>query len=291
MTQELTCSTACPVADTVQLADLIPADQYCTPCAMPVTLEPPLSDYLDREIIIGCDSVTGQPIIQHIIHNTVTGAITDVLYFEEDGVTPVTNSANFTTAKDQLENEQQYVHITNTGAGQAEYGRVSLVKQINLYRNGVLDPTATTYWNTAVIPNIDVTSNVAALVAAGSQIDVAPVRKQLPEGGVALPTQTQTITGAANVALADIPQFATYAEVYIEAGAGDGGLRWTKDGTAPTDGSANEQEMTGTTIRLLDRDEIDNFRASVINLDTGDIDAALSATFKTVYWNVAPDED
>lgn len=249
------------------------------PAAGTFTVGACATDVFDYETICGTNMATGATAFMQIAINVATGART-VTYYQEDGVTPMTNSADFNASKEQVNNESEIVYATNTTDGDAEFGRVAEVRRTEVYRDGVLDAAATTYWNMNVQPPVDVT---ALVTAAPFQLAAAPVRKKFN------PAEQLDVTGAAEVALAAIPTFATYAEIYIDASADDTNIRWTKDGTAPADDNG-EQESTGTTIRLLDRDEIDGFRALTID-GSGNLDPALVASLTVDYWNVAPDED
>lgn len=94
-----------------------------------------------------------------------------------------------------------------------------------------------------------------------------------------------------DTALPNIPDFATYAEIYLEASDSVApAVQWAKNASAPADGDANEEDKVGTTIRLYDRDEIEGFLASSANAD-GTINGTDVVKSRVVWWNIAPDED
>lgn len=87
------------------------------------------------------------------------------------------------------------------------------------------------------------------------------------------------------VALAAIPAYADYAEIYVE----DENIRWVQDGSIPADNNG-EQEMAGTTIKLFGRQAIEGFKAVVID-NTGAVtsDAAAISNLSVSYWNQNPE--
>lgn len=84
-------------------------------------------------------------------------------------------------------------------------------------------------------------------------------------------------------ALASVPAYAAYVEIYIE----DENIRWTQDGSTPAAGNG-EQEMAGTTVKLYGKSAIDGFRALVID-NTGAIVASGVSKLSVTYWNMNPE--
>lgn len=122
------------------------------------------------------------------------------------------------------------------------------------------------------------------LSAAYTIVGTAAEEPQL----VRLPTENLSVDGATQdvangEALAAIPTYATYAEIYVE----DENVRWTQDGSAPAAGNG-EQELAGTTIKLYGKQAIDGFRALVID-NVGAIAATGVAKLTVSYWNGNPE--
>jgi len=253
--------------------------------ALPPVIEEKLCDIADalaarevadRDVLIGCDD-TGQEIHRvTVTYNNGDVEVTDFI----NGVPQVTQSPSFTTDKpapDQLDVERDVWYATNTTVGDAEYGRIIQLEKRNVFVNGVIDPAQTTFVDVNQTPEFDATALVT----------VAPYTLNAQQIRVELTGEQIAVTGAAAAVLAAIPATATYAEIYIDAP--DSNIRWTKDGSAPADNNG-EQELAGSTIRLLDRDEIDGFRALTIGGD-GALDPALTANLTVNYWNIEPTED
>lgn len=195
--------------------------------------------------------------------------------FIDQGGTEVTQSPSFQPAAIDRDVEQTLVYATNTDSASAEYGRVVAVERHDVFKDGALDPALTKFFDMNQTPPVDVT---AVVTAVPYELNPAPVRVELTGEPLA-------VTGAVSVGFAAIAASATYAEVYVE----DSNIRWTKDGSDPADNNG-EQENMGATIRLLDRDEIEGFRALPIDM-AGVLDGSLTANLTVNYWNIAPDED
>ena len=242
-------------------------------CEIAENVMNPPRTVVDRDVLYGTDDA-GQE-IQRVILTFSNGdvEVTDII----NGVIQMTQSPSFTTTAGQTDVETQILFATNTDSADAQFGRVVEVQRNDVYVDGVLDPARVQYFDMNQAPPVDLTATVTA---APFDLASAPIRVELAGENLA-------VTGAAEVALAAIPATATYAEVYIDAP--DANIRWTKDGSAPTDNNG-EQETAGVTIRLLDRPEIDGFRALTIDA-LGALDPALTANLTVNYWNVAPDED
>lgn len=226
----------------------------------------------------GFDLDTGFPVIQRTL--TYEDGTFAVLYFQPDGVTLMTSTVtNFTATPAQTENDIVTMYATNTDDADASYGEVLELREITPFVDGVLDAANVAYWDYSATPPVDVTATVTV---APYERALAPVRVDYPDD------ENLAVTGTVGVALAAIPAFATYAEVYVDAP--DAGISWTTDGTDPVDNNRTQQNA-GTTIKLLDRSEIEGFRAVPMNDGTGVIDGALTANLKIRYTNIAPDED
>lgn len=197
-----------------------------------------------------------------------------IQWIDKDGNDVSSNSANFTPATAQTDSEVEIMYATVTDVAAAEAGRVRELRELREVTEGVLAVS-----HTFVVDGSDATAFVAS---AETQLSAAPIQVQLP-------TENLDVTGAAAIALAAIPQFASYAEVYIDASADDTNIRWTQDASAPADDNG-EQEGRGTTIILNGRESIDGFRALTID-GAGALDPALTASLTVSYFNIAPDED
>jgi hypothetical protein len=122
------------------------------------------------------------------------------------------------------------------------------------------------------------------LTAAYSIVGTAAEEPQLVRNGVeALSIDGSTQDTAAGAALASVPSYAAYCEIYIE----DENIRWVQDGTAPAAGNG-EQEMAGTTVKLYGRDAILGFRALVID-NTGAIASTGVSKLSVTFWNMNPE--
>jgi len=217
------------------------------------------------DVVHGRDTVTGDQIERrYVLLDHGTTEITDYI----NGVPQLTQSGNFTENAAQVSVQEQTWFATNlgNGIGDPEHGRVSELTRVARYEDGVLQPYQ--YVNKL---GTDVT---AIVTVAPWDLSVAQQRTITGNGDIAGLTDTaQAITWASAVS--------TYAEVYINAE--DGNVIWDVNGAVPT-ANFSEDENGGTTIRLLDRDEMDAFR---IAARVAGEDANLSWT----EWNIAPDED
>lgn len=223
--------------------------------------------------------------VSQVLTTDDLGNIT-ITWLDKDG-NEMTDSSNFTPAKPNVENEHQRMYATNTVSTDAEFGRVVELNRTDTYTDGVLDPTATQYWDVTQHPNVDVT---AIVTAAPYSLASAPIREQLGSGTIVIDAANPAgdVNLGAEIAIA--ANAATYVEIYIDAGGtGDGNIRWTKDGTAPADNNG-EQENAGSTIKLWDRPEIDNFMAAAIDA-AGLMDPTGGANLKWTAWNVDPHDD
>lgn len=180
--------------------------------------------------------------------------------------------------------ETTNVNATIIDSGDANFGQVMPVERRTTSVTGVLDVDSIKFFDMTVVPPLDVTVTVTNV--AVWEISDLPIRVKFT------PNENLAVTGATEVPLASIPTQATYAEIYIDVDSGAGqeaGLRWVTDSGTPTDNNGI-QENVGSTIKLLDRDEIDGFRALGIG-EFGALDPLLTANLTIRYWNIAPDED
>lgn len=223
------------------------------------------------QIIYGYDANTGQEIERlHQAFDDGTTTTTDFI----NGVPQVAIANPFNTASKNLSNSVKQMFATNVDAADADYGLIYALNEIQLFEDGMLDPTATTYWDTNVFPNANVT---ALVTAAPFSLDVMPERvKYTPE--------LLAVTGAVPAQLAAAPALAGHVRIYIE----DENIRWTSDGSAPSDNNGM-QSAAGTYIDA-ERDEIANLRFLPADAQ-GNVDATLTANLTANYANVALDED
>lgn len=236
-----------------------------------------LPDTVDIDSDRWCDPTNNNAIVYRRVTALDDGS-TSITWHNPDGTPNMTDSSNFTPNKADVAVLADIIYATVTDPADAEFGRVRETTRYRTANDGVVDTTSSQYLNQDE-PPVDVTA-----IVSGAQYSraSAPVRVELTGEGL-------DITGAVELALAAIPTFATYAEIYIDASTDDTGIRWTKDGSVPADDNG-EQEQKGSTIKMFDRDEIDGFRALTID-GSGTLDPALTASLTVNYWNVSPDED
>lgn len=180
----------------------------------------------------------------------------------------VAESPNFSASRSQIDVEKAMKVATNMTTG-----LIQEVEMRSVFRNGELDPADITFWDVNVVPPVDMTATVSA----------APFELANEAKSVLLGTESLLVSGTTGNGFDSIPANAEYATVYIDAGETDAGIRWTVDGSAPTDGNG-EQENMGSTIHLGSAAQLASFRAVPID-GAGEIDGALAANLTVTFWN------
>lgn len=134
------------------------------------------------------------------------------------------------------------------------------------------------YYDLTTTPPTDVT----ALVTGPNFITLQrPVPFQLG-------TLSLAVTGTTPFDLGTLNPWTNYAEVAINLDPNaPSGIRWTKDGQAPT-ATLGEQEAGGGTIKLFDRSELIGFRALSID-GTGALDPLLTTHLTVTFHNISPE--
>lgn len=181
----------------------------------------------------------------------------------------MSRSDSFIPARAETERKVNRMFDTNMTDGQIiEFARVTSV-------------TTETDGTMTYGPALDKTPDLSAAYTIVGTAGEEPELVRLPTENLAIDAASQDT--ANGEALAAVPTYAVYAEIYIEAE----NIRWTQDGSAPAVGNG-EQELAGTTVKLFGKQAIDGFRALVID-NTGAITASGEAKLTVGYWNLNPE--
>ena len=181
----------------------------------------------------------------------------------------MSRSDSFTPARAQTERKVNRMYDTNMSDGQIiEFARVTSV-------------TTETDGSITFGPSLDKNPDLSADYTIVGTAAEEPQLVRLTTENLSVDGSTQdTDTGEA---LAAVPAYAAYAEIYIE----DENVRWTQDGSAPAAGNG-EQELAGGTIKLFGKQAIDGFRALVID-NVGAIASTGVVKFTVSYFNMNPE--
>lgn len=220
--------------------------------------------------------------IDRVVTTDDNGVFT-VTWLDKDGNDVSSQSPGFTPEKENSETESRIMELTVIDPASADFGRVHQLREYDNIVDGVSTGLAYTYVGVPSTIEPDATIYATTAVTAGTtQLNAAPIQLQLGD-------EQFEVTGAAEVSLPNIPTYATYASIRVDASADDAGVRYTTDGTAPTDDNS-KQVNRGNDIILDGPDAIAGFRALAIG-PNGEVDAAQNASLNVVYENIAPNED
>ena len=216
-----------------------------------------------REIVEGTDLATMEPVTREILTYS-DGNVQVVDTNDDTGVTTPGGVSNFAGSRPVIEYQYTRMHDTDLGTGEVtEFTRVVAV---------VTNPDETTTYRAPV----DMAVDLSAPYTPSGAVDLYPTLVRITK-------ELTSLTGALPVSLTPHPH-ARYAEIYIE----DANIRWTQDGSIPSDNNG-EQERAGTTVQLYGAPALAGFRALTID-SLGNMDPTLTANLTVTYYNRSPDQ-
>jgi hypothetical protein len=225
----------------------------------------------------GGEVITQMPVLSLINDD---GELIELYYHDPiTGAKIVTNSGNFEKRAEEVSRERQALVWTDTDDASADKGQLTPVMEVTVVTDG---ETTVEYYG----QNADGTWDYSV------QLDPAVDFVGLEKGVKRVEVGYAKFDVTTDTALPSIPAHATYAEIYLELSDSDScGVQWRKHADAViADGNANEEDKTGGTITLRDRDEIEAWMATSIDLDAK-LDGSLVTKASVTFWNVDKDED
>lgn len=240
---------------------------------------------VDRDSVFGCD-ITDRREVERVTVTFEDGTITETFTYTDDG-TEISQASNFTATKPNVSVNIQGHHMfsTNIDPADANYGLSLELERRDTTTDGI---TETVYLLVEDVTGIGSRlDDVTALVTGGAPWSAPNDEEQL----VVYPNVNFDVTGAATampaagtsgrVALAGWMR----AELNIDDDAS--GVRYTTDGTAPTDDNGQLAQEGG--VIVLSEDGIVNAQFAPVG-DDGLIDAALSIGLSWEQRNRAPEQ-